>query len=278
MTQRVGILGWPVAHSRSPLIHKYWLDSHGLDGEYLRLAVSPEEDFNTVVRGLAEQGWLGANVTVPHKEVALAISDEASPQAQRLGAANILQFKDGKVYADNSDGYGFIASLEEAISNLDWIHQPALILGAGGAARAIVGALVDRGMPHIYVTNRSRARAQMLAENFATPTTRIDVLDWAARQTQMAACGLVVNTTSLGMVGQPPLELALESFTGCVVDIVYAPLETALLTEARLRGLISVDGLGMLLHQAVPAFEAWFGVRPSVTRELRHKLIEDLGA
>lgn len=257
-----GVIGWPVAHSRSPRIHGTWLNRHKLDGAYVPLPVAPE-NFAAAVRGLAKAGFAGANVTIPHKEAAFAVCDVVEDFARRAGAVNTLVFSSRGIEGRNTDGYGFIANLRA--HGVDPAAGPALILGAGGAARAIAAALLDEGA-RVVVCNRSTERALGLAG--ALPG--VQVLRWKNREAAVAQAGLLVNTTSLGMVHNPPLEMSLDkAAVGLVVaDIVYAPLETPLLADAAARGLKAVEGLGMLLHQAVPGFAAWFGVTPKVDKEL----------
>lgn len=263
-----GVLGWPVSHSKSPRLHGYWLERHGIDGAYLPLPVAPE-NFATAVRGLVDLGFRGANVTVPHKEeaLALALADEADDNAKRIGAANTLVFRDGRIVASNTDGFGFLANLEQDAP--DWQPEaPALVLGAGGAARAVIVALLDSGCRELRLCNRTTGRAEVLRDTFGGS---VRVVPWEEREAALADLGLLVNTTSLGMEGQPPLPLDLGGLSAAAVvnDLVYAPLETPLLAAARRQGNPAVDGLGMLLHQARPGFEAWFGVRPEVDTALR---------
>ena len=263
-----GVLGWPVSHSKSPRLHGYWLERHGIDGAYLPLPVAPE-NFAAAVRGLVDLGFRGANVTVPHKEeaLALALADEADDNAKRIGAANTLVFRDGRIVASNTDGFGFLANLEQGAP--DWQPEaPALVLGAGGAARAVIVALLDSGCRELRLCNRTTGRAEVLRDTFGGS---VRVVPWEEREAALADLGLLVNTTSLGMEGQPPLSLDLGGLSAAAVvnDLVYAPLETPLLAAARRQGNPAVDGLGMLLHQARPGFEAWFGVRPEVDTALR---------
>jgi len=267
-----GVIGWPVAHSRSPLIFAHWFAETGLDGAYVRLATRPE-DFAQVFRALPKAGFRGVNVTIPHKVTALELADSASPAARAIGAANTIRFDaDGQIHADNTDGYGFIENLRDGAPTWNPGAGPALVLGAGGASRAVIHALLDAGAPVIRLTNRSRDKAEALAAHFGP---RIVLVDWAARDTATGDATTIVNTTSLGMTGKPPLELALNDApaTALVTDIVYAPLETPLLAAARVRNLATVDGLGMLLHQARPGFRAWFGVSPTVTPALRRAVL-----
>jgi shikimate dehydrogenase len=269
------VIGWPVAHSRSPLIHNYWIKELGLAAEYRREAVRPEE-FSAFVRCLAERGYVGANVTVPHKEAALDVA-EPDVRARAVGAANTLWLADGKLCATNTDVEGFLANLDATVAGWDRGLDTAVVLGAGGAARAVVFALAERGIAAIHVANRSFARAVTLCERFAE---RVSALHWHEVPAILPRAGLLVNATTLGMTGQPTLELDLGRLgaSAVVCDLVYAPLDTALLQAARSRGLRTVDGLGMLLHQAVGGFARWFGVRPQVTEALRRLVEADLMA
>jgi len=270
----VCVIAWPAGHSRSPLIHNYWIRQHGLDAEYRREAVPPEQltDFVTHLR---ERGYIGANVTVPHKQAVLALS-EPDERARAVGAANTLWYDDGKLRSTNTDVEGFLANLDAATPGWDRGLQTAVVLGAGGGARAVVFALIQREVGRIYVINRAAERAQALQKKFGA---RVKVAGWNETTGLLGGAGLLVNTTTLGMVGQPPLEINLRCPPSLVVtDLVYAPLETGLLKLARARGLRTADGLGMLLHQAVRGFERWFGIRPEVTPELRKLVEADLGA
>ncbi|MEX0277192.1 MAG: shikimate dehydrogenase [Ruegeria sp.] len=263
-----GVLGHPIAHSRSPKLHGHWLKTYGLPGHYIPMDVAPV-DLETVLRTLPKAGFVGANVTVPHKEAALRLADHVSDRASVIGAANTLVFRDdGSIHADNTDGYGFIENLRAGAP--DWVPQdgPAVVFGAGGAARAILWALADAGVPEILLTNRTRTRADHLKEEFGQ---RITVVDWVQAGNVIENAELVVNTTSLGMQGQPELRVPLDGLQpGAVVtDLVYTPLRTRMLQQAEDAGCTTVDGLGMLLHQAVPGFERWFGVRPQVDAETR---------
>ena len=270
------VIGQPVAHSRSPLIHGYWLRELGLAGSYERIEVAPE-DLPAFVNGFAARGFVGGNVTVPHKEAAAAAVHTLSPAARRLGAANTLTLdREGRVVGDSTDGPGFLTSLACA-AGAGWRDRvaDALVLGAGGAARAIVAALLDSGLDRIVVASRTRARAEPLR---AFDPARVVLAPWPSSGARLLPADLVVNTTSCGMNGLDPLDLDLGALPShaIVVDIVYAPIETALLARARARGLVAVDGLGMLLHQAVPGFEAWFGRRPEVTPALRALILADI--
>lgn len=269
---RAGVVGHPVKHSRSPIIHGYWLEQFGINGRYDRYDVKPE-DFSHFVKTLSEQGLQGVNVTIPHKEAAFLALDEATDRARRLKAANTLWFENGKLWGDNTDSIGFLANLDQGHPGWDINAKSALILGAGGAARAIIAGLQERNIEKITIVNRTRERAEELA---LMSGGQVAIAEWSKLSFQLESADLVVNTTSLGMSGQPDLDLSLDPLgkNALVTDIVYVPLETNLLKQARLRGNPVVDGLGMLLHQAVPGFEHWFGKRPVVTDELRH-LVED---
>ncbi|KIT14964.1 shikimate dehydrogenase [Jannaschia aquimarina] len=258
------VLGDPISHSRSPRLHGHWIRRHRIDGAYVPLHVS-NDDLLRVLDLLPGLGFAGCNITIPHKEAALAVADQVTDRARRIGAVNTLTFKDQMILADNTDGEGFLSSLD---AGADWPKdRPAVVLGAGGAARGIVDALVSAGVPEVRIVNRTHGRAEVLAERFDRCV--------AQDEAELGDAGLLVNTTSLGMEGQPPLDLDLAYLpdAAVVTDIVYTPLETPLLRAARERGLATVDGLGMLLHQAVPGFEAWFGVRPQVDADLRRAVL-----
>ena len=259
-----GVIGWPVGHSRSPRLHGYWLEKYGIDGAYLPLAVPPER-IEQAIRALPALGFRGANVTVPHKEAALRIVDRVDPVARRIGAVNtIVVGEDGSLEGRNTDAHGFIANLYHGAPGWRPEAGPALVLGAGGAARAVVAALIDAGVPELRLYNRTAAKAEALAQDIGGPIRVVSAPD-------LGGSTLLVNTTTLGMAGQPPLDLDLTALPAdaVVTDIVYTPLITPLLAAARARGNPIVDGLGMLLHQAAPGFEAWFGIHPEVTPELR---------
>lgn len=269
-----GVIGWPVGHSKSPRLHGYWLDKYAIDGAYVPLAVEPLH-FETAVMGLKVSGFAGVNVTVPHKEAALKLADEATERAKKIGAANTLVFKeDGLILADNTDGYGFYENLTIGAPDWDVTKGPAVVLGAGGAARAIVVALIEAGVPEIRLTNRTRERAEKLAGDL---DGNITVVDWNGRGEILTDCNLLVNTTTLGMTGQNLLEIDIFDMpkTALISDIVYAPLMTNLLEKAKVHGCHYVDGLGMLLHQARPGFQAWFGVDPDVDDELREFVLKE---
>jgi shikimate dehydrogenase len=269
----VCIIGWPVAHSRSPVIHNYWIAQHGLAGVYRREAVRPE-DFVAFVGSLQARGYVGANVTLPHKEAALAVS-LPDDRARAVGAANTLWLDDAVVRSTNTDVEGFLGNLDEAVPGWDHDLKDAVVLGAGGAARAVIYGLILRGVPRIHVLNRTPARADALQERFGAA---VRPGGWDEIGARLRGARLLVNTTQLGMTGAPPLDLdvgLLEAGT-VVNDVVYVPLVTPLLAAARARGLPTADGLGMLLHQAVRGFSLWFGVTPKVTPELRALVEADL--
>lgn len=267
-----GVMGWPVAHTRSPAIHNHWIARHGLKGAYVQLPVHPDR-LEAALRGLPALGFAGCNVTVPHKVSAMHFMDELHPTAQRVAAINTIVVQpDGSLLGMNNDGAGYIQSLRDADPTWRGDAGPALVLGAGGAARAIVVALLDEGVPELRITNRTLERAQALAEAFGE---RVKVVPWAERNEAMAGISLLVNTTTQGMHGQPPLDVALDALPAAamVSDAIYIPMETPLLAQARLRGHRTVNGLGMLLNQARPAFKAWFGVMPEITPELRAAIL-----
>lgn len=271
-----GVIGWPVAHSRSPLLHGHWIAEHGLRGAYVPLAVAPGR-LEAALRGLPALGFAGCNVTIPHKVDTLHRVDRVEPLARRIGAVNLVVVAaDGTLEGRNTDAFGFVQSLHESQPGWRSDAGPAVVLGAGGAARAIVAGLMDAGAREIRLLNRTAARAEELAADLQGTGVgcRLQVLPWQARHDALAGASLLVNTTSQGMQGQEPLELRLDALPACAVvcDAVYVPLETPLLAAARARGHPVADGLGMLLHQARPAFEAWFGVRPQVTAALRAKV------
>ena len=270
MARVAGIVGWPVAHSRSPRVHGFWLRRYGIDGAYVPLPVRPGY-LDTATHGLAAAGFAGVNVTIPHKLEAFALCDEVDDAARRTGAVNTLVFSDGRIKGSNTDGFGFVANLRD--HRVDPAAGPALVLGAGGAARAVAASLAELGA-RVTIANRSQARAEALAAQFSG----LHVVAWHLRSEVLRDHSLVVNTTSLGMSGHGALELDLELSDPALVvaDLVYVPPETPLLRAARHRGLRRVDGLGMLLHQARPGFEAWFGVDPTVDQELRDFVAADL--
>lgn len=270
-----GIMGWPVAHSRSPALHGHWLAEHGIDGAYVPMAVKPE-NLRRAVQTLPLLGFAGCNLTIPHKEEAMRIIDEYDPAARRAGSINTIILRaDGRILGSSTDGYGFLAALRAALPAFSAAAGPSVVLGAGGAARAIAAVLLDDGAPEIRLVNRTPERAAKLAKTLGGA---IRGVAWEARAQALGGASLLVNATSLGMEGQPPLDLPLDALPreAVVNDIVYVPLETALLARARSRGNPAVDGLGMLLHQAQPGFAAWFGVKPAVTPQLRAAVLATL--
>ncbi|MEK7245116.1 MAG: shikimate dehydrogenase [Pseudomonadota bacterium] len=267
-TKVAGVIGWPVGHSLSPRLHGFWLEQHGVDGVLVPLPVRPEH-FAEALRALPRLGFVGASITVPHKEAALELADDVEPLARRVSAVNtIVVGASGRIAGRNTDVPGFLNALRDGAPGWRAGSGAAVVLGAGGAARAIVAALGMAGTSEIRVVNRTHERAAALAAAFGPP---VRAVPWEKRAEALADAGLLVNATTLGMTGGPALELDLAPMPAAavVMDIVYTPLETPLLARARARGLVAVDGLGMLLHQARPAFAAWFGVKPEVTAELR---------
>lgn len=267
-----GVIGHPVAHSRSPALHGFWLRRYGIKGHYVPLDIAPQ-DFAAALRMLPKLGFVGVNVTIPHKETLLALADRVTERAARIGAANTVTFlPDGGIEADNTDGLGFIANLQQAVPGWRPAAGPAAVFGAGGAARAVVAALLDAGVPELRIANRSLARAQALQQDFGP---RVTVTDWDKAETMLDGAATVVNTTALGMTGKEDFAVSLDRLTpgALATDIVYTPLKTGFLTAAEARGALIVDGLGMLLHQAAPGFERWFGHRPVVDDETRRVVL-----
>jgi shikimate dehydrogenase len=267
-----GIMGWPVGHSKSPALHGFWLREHGIDGAYVPMPVPPES-LGRALQALFALGFKGVNLTVPHKEAAMRLVDKITPTAEAVGAINtIFVLPDGQLLGTNTDAYGFSENLKQADVGFDATKGPAVVLGAGGAARAVCAALCEGGATDIRVLNRTLARAETLAKDFGPAVMAVP---WSEMPAALKNAHLLVNSTSLGMTGQPPLEVTLDTLpsTAIVTDLVYAPLETPLLSAAKARGNKTVDGLGMLLYQAQMGFEGWFGVKPDVTPALRHHLL-----
>jgi shikimate dehydrogenase len=263
-----GVIGSPIAHSKSPRLHAHWLRAHGIAGYYIPMDVS-QADLREVVSALPKAGFVGVNVTIPHKESVLALADVVTDRAALIGAANTLIFRsDGRIHADNTDGYGFIANLRQNAPDWDPTRGPAAVIGAGGAARAVLASLIEVGVPEIRLANRTRARAEALRQEFGA---KVVVNDWVQAGNMLEGAATVVNTSSLGMVGKPDFRVPLDALSpsAVVTDLVYTPLRTHLLDEAASIGCRTVDGLGMLIHQAAPAFERWFGVRPEVDDTVR---------
>lgn len=267
-----GVIGHPIAHSRSPRLHGHWLARYGIAGHYVPMDVAPA-DLATVLRALPRAGFVGCNITIPHKEAALALADSVTDRAALIGAANTLVFSaDGRILADNTDGHGFMANLRQNAP--DWHPEsgPAAILGAGGASRAVIASFLEAGVPEIRLSNRTRSRAEALRDEFGA---RLVIYDWDRAGAMFADAATVVNATSLGMTGKDDLKVSLGALSpsAVVTDIVYAPLVTPFLAAAAARGCRTVDGLGMLLHQAAPGFERWFGQRPEVDQALRDAVL-----
>lgn len=263
-----GVIGSPIAHSRSPILHNYWLKRYGIKGHYIPMDIA-QADLAEALRMLPKLGFVGLNVTIPHKETVIALADIVTDRAALIGAANTLIFRsDGKIHADNTDGSGFVANLRQNAPDWQPKAGPAVVFGAGGAARAVVAALIEVGVPEIRITNRTRARAEALRSDFGAKLT---VVDWVQAAHCLDDVATVVNTTALGMIGKPEFNVSLAELnpTALVNDLVYTPIQTEFLTQAAARGCQTVDGLGMLLHQAAPGFERWFGQRPEVDEETR---------
>ncbi|MGL4237542.1 shikimate dehydrogenase [Tabrizicola sp.] len=267
-----GVIGHPIAHSRSPALHNYWLKRYGLKGHYIPIDIAPVE-LPELIRSLPRLGFVGLNVTIPHKEAILQIADIVTDRAALIGAANTLIFrKDGKIHADNTDGSGFIANLRQHAPQWAPASGPAVVLGAGGAARAVVAALIEVGVPEIRLANRTRPRADAIRSDFGA---KINVHEWVQAGNLLDDAVTVINTTSLGMTGKPDFRVPLDNLNpkALVNDLVYTPLRTQFLIEAEAHGATVVDGLGMLLHQAAPGFERWFGTRPDVDDATRQAVL-----
>ncbi|QHQ36595.1 shikimate dehydrogenase [Algicella marina] len=263
-----GVIGWPVAHSLSPKLHGHWLKRYNLRGYYVPLGIRPQ-DFESSIRSLPKLGFRGVNLTIPYKETILSMADAVSDRASLIGAANTITFReDGSISADNTDGYGFLENLRQNAPGWDVRNGPALVLGAGGASRAVVSSLLNAGVPEIRLANRTRQRSEILRDQFGA---KISVIDWNRASDAAEDTNLIVNTTSLGMSGKPDLQFSLANAPegALVTDVVYTPLETQILADARARGNPTVDGLGMLLFQGIPGFESWFGYRPEVDETVR---------
>ena len=266
------VLGHPINHSKSPKLHNYWLSLFNIGGYYIPLDIDPR-NFENSIRALIDLGFVGANVTIPYKEKVLKIADKISDRAAIIGAANTLTFlKDGRIYADNTDGYGFLQNIKCKYNNWSAGEGTSVVFGAGGASRAILGALIEDGANEVILANRTRSRADQLRSDFGA---KIKVVDWTKVQNYLSDASTVINATSLGMDGKAELPIPLQGLrkNTLVTDIVYTPLNTPLLENAGKRGCRTVDGLGMLIHQAIPGFERWFGVKPDVSENLREVLI-----
>lgn len=268
------VIGWPISHSRSPLIHGYWLKHYGLEGSYTRQPVEPTE-LTTFIDGLEKSGYAGCNVTIPHKEAVYNLVTPADETTTRLGAVNTVYLRDGQILGTNTDGEGFINSLSQGAPQMRIANRRAVVLGAGGASLAVVNAILEQGAAEVAVANRTREKAEQLRIRFGP---RVVPLDWDKLSDQLGESSLLVNTTSLGMKGQPELKIDLSRLPqdAVVTDIVYTPLRTQLLLDAEHRGNAVVEGLGMLLHQAVRGFSLWFGVTPQVTQVLHDLVARDI--
>ncbi len=272
--QKACVIGWPIKHSRSPLIHGFWLEKYGVSGSYEKIAVAPE-NLSQFLKDMSKNGFQGCNVTIPHKEKVFKEVFVNDVLTKRIGAVNTVFTEGGELLGLNTDGYGFISNLKSGVKSWNSAGKSAMIIGAGGAARAIIAILLEDGVERIDLVNRTPSRASALAKEFGD---RVHAYGFDEMSSCLRKADLLINTTSLGMTGQPPLEISLESLSSLsvVTDIVYDPLETDLLKQAKSNGNPTVDGLGMLLHQAVPGFEKWFGIRPEVTEELRQLIVDDL--
>lgn len=274
--KRACVIGWPIEHSRSPAIHGHWLRQYGIDGSYEKVAVRPE-DISEFLANLGRNGYAGCNVTIPHKEAAFAAAAVRDASAMAISAANTLWLENGVLHAANTDTYGYMTYLARRFPEWQRDEKPVAVLGAGGAARAIVFGFLERGVSEVRLLNRSRDRAEAVSADF---DPRVKVCDWTDRSRAARDCAVLVNTTSVGLKGEGDLAIDFAGFDpACIVsDIVYVPLETALIKGAKAHGLKTLDGLGMLLHQAVPGFEKWFGIRPDVTDDLFEKIAATIGA
>ena len=267
-----GVIGTPISHSRSPRLHQFWLRKYGLPGHYIPMDLA-SADLEEAIRVLPKLGFVGVNVTIPHKEHVMSLADLVSDRAALIGSVNTLIFReDGKIHGDNTDGYGFMQNLHQNLPDWDASAGPAAVIGAGGAARAVLSSLLDAGAPEIRLTNRTRNRADALQREFGQ---KIIVYDWVQAGNMLDGAKTVVNASSLGMVGKPEMRIPLDGISpsAVVTDLVYTPLETPLLAYARRIGCRTVDGLGMLLHQAAPGFERWFGMKPEVDEALREAVL-----
>lgn len=267
-----GVIGTPIAHSRSPRLHQHWLRRYGLPGHYIPMNVA-SSDLEDAIRVLPKLGFVGLNVTIPHKEHVMGLADLVTDRAAVIGSVNTLIFRaDGKIHGDNTDGYGFMQNLHQGAPDWEPTAGPAAVIGAGGAARAVLASLLEAGVPEIRLTNRTRNRADELQREFGR---KVSVVDWVQAGNMLDGARTVVNASALGMVGKPEMRIPLDGLSpdAVVTDLVYTPLETPLLAYARSVGCRTVDGLGMLLHQAAPGFERWFGFKPEVDEDLRQAVL-----
>ena len=267
------VLGSPISHSKSPTLYNYWFKKYSIRGHYIPIDVDPS-NLNQILRVMPKMGFVGANITIPHKEIVLTIADQITDRAAVIGAANTLSFtKAGKIFADNTDGEGFIENLRQHYPSWNPKEGPAIVLGAGGASRAVVSALLQNSTPEIWIANRTRARAEKMTADFGA---RLRVIDWYAVSKFISEAATLVNATSLGMIGKPKLQIDLKALSKktLVSDLVYAPLETDLLLFAKNKGCRTVNGIGMLIHQAMPGFSRWFGTKPAIDHEIKNLLLE----
>lgn len=271
---KAAVIGHPIGHSKSPLIHNYWINAYKLEGTYEAIDIACE-NLESGVQKLVDEGYAGFNVTVPHKETILELCDQVDNNARAIGAVNTVVIEDGKLRGKNTDGYGFVHNIWDTDPDFEFEEKTAVVLGSGGAARAITSALIGEGVRHVLLLNRTRERAEKIKEELGFLSDIIETHDWDNRHDILERADILVNTTSLGMTGQPPLDISLDALpqTALVNDIVYAPLKTELLRAAGEKGHKTVTGIGMLLHQARPAFREWFGILPDVTDELREKVL-----
>ena len=267
-----GVIGSPIAHSRSPRLHQHWLRRYGMPGHYVPMDIA-SADLEEAIQLLPRLGFVGVNVTIPHKEHVMTIADLVTDRAALIGSVNTLIFRaDGKIHGDNTDGYGFLENLKQGAPDWDPTIGPAAVIGAGGAARAVIASLLESGTPEVRLTNRTKNRAEALLREFGN---KVNVVDWVQAGNILDGANTVVNASSLGMVGKPEMRIPLDGLTkdAVVTDLVYTPLETPLLAHARSIGCRTVDGLGMLLFQAAPGFERWFGMKPEVDEDLRQAVL-----
>lgn len=274
-TIKAGVIGHPIDHSKSPIIHNYWIEKAGLNGSYEAIDITPD-NLKSETQRLIDEGYAGFNITIPHKEAVLELCDEVDGNAEVCGAVNTVVIKDGKLIGHNTDSFGFLTNIKTACPDFDFETGTAVVIGAGGAARAVVSGLIGHRIPEVILVNRTRDRAEKIAKEIGLNTDLVEVVDWEERHDMLQWASLVVNTSSLGMDGQPELDLNLEKLSteALVNDIVYSPLETDLLKAAKKRGNPTVTGIGMLLHQARPAFNEWFGIMPNVDEELERLVLK----
>lgn len=273
--KKSAVIGYPIKHSLSPILHGYWLEKYSINGSYEKISVS-EEDLPDFLSSLAKNGFLGCNITVPHKEIAINFVDDLTPVAKKIEAINtVVVQKDGSLLGDNTDAYGFIENLRSNLSGFDFNNKKVMIIGAGGATKAVIFGLLEAGVGEITIVNRTKEKAEKLSNQFGN---KVFVGEWSYKEKYLSDIDLLINTTTLGMLGSHELEIDLSSLpkSSVVTDIVYNPLMTNLLVQAKKQGNIVVDGIGMLLYQAVPGFDYWFGVRPDVTKELKSEILKAL--